>query len=219
MDDPARAATPDVEQHESVPVPAPGQVLLRTVPAAAVLTVGLPVQTSWGLDGNGNARGGWLPFAPADRAAPATGGRGAPGTPRPASAHVDTYDPLTQRWDTRDFFLVTEFTPWKDFDATAVRSRAQAIGSAPHWVRTTATGDVLWLPLQRMNRPCPMPAPAKPTGIGIAHNSTVGPTRPPARLHDHLDVSARHRCLCRRWPAGSPAQDASPRARRPGPAQ
>lgn len=65
MDDPARPATPDVEQNGNVPVPAPGQVLLRTVPAAAVLTVGLPVLTYWGLDGNGNARGGWLPFAPA----------------------------------------------------------------------------------------------------------------------------------------------------------
>jgi hypothetical protein len=62
-------------------------------------------------------------------------------------------------------------------------------------MRTTATGDVLGLPSQRMNIPCPSLRRAKPTGIGVALNSTVGPTRPPARLHDPLGVGVRVRAL------------------------
>ncbi|MEX5256669.1 hypothetical protein [Kocuria arenosa] len=106
---------------------------------------------------------------------------------------VETFDPLTQRWSTRDFFLDSEFHPWEGFNATAVLRQAQTIGSLPHWMRTTAAGDVLGLPSQRMNIPCPSPAPSKNTGIGIALNSTVGPTRPPARLHDPLGVAAHLR--------------------------
>lgn len=106
---------------------------------------------------------------------------------------VETYDPLTQLWSIRDFFLDTEFLPWEGFNATAVLRQAQTIGSLPHWMRTTATGDVLGLPSQRMNIPCPSLARSKNTGIGIALNSTVGPTRPPARLHDPLGVGARLR--------------------------
>lgn len=40
-------------------------MLARTLPAATLLAAGLPVLASWGLDGNGDAPGGWLPFAPA----------------------------------------------------------------------------------------------------------------------------------------------------------
>lgn len=65
MDDPAHPATSDVPPHRNVPVPTPGRVLLHTLPAAAVLTVGLPLLTYWEPDGAEDARGGWIPFAPA----------------------------------------------------------------------------------------------------------------------------------------------------------
>lgn len=60
-----RTTGPDVERGESVSVPTAGQVLARTVPAAAVLAAGLPVLTQWALDGSSNTDVAWLPFAPA----------------------------------------------------------------------------------------------------------------------------------------------------------
>ncbi|MEX5236007.1 hypothetical protein [Kocuria arenosa] len=107
----------------------------------------------------------------------------------------DIFDSLTQKWSTRDMFMDVDFDPWEGFNATTVLTQAQVIGSTPHWMRTTPAGDVLGLPSQRMNMPCPSLGPAKNTGIGMALNATVGPTRPPARLHDPLGVGAPVRAL------------------------
>lgn len=65
MDDPARTGDRDVEQGGIIPVPTARQVLLRTLPPAALLAVGLPLITRWALNDSGDARGEWRMFAPA----------------------------------------------------------------------------------------------------------------------------------------------------------
>ncbi|GEO96819.1 hypothetical protein [Kocuria turfanensis] len=49
---------------DEVPVPRAGQVLVRTLPAALMLAIGLPGLALWGLDENGNAGSGWFLFLP-----------------------------------------------------------------------------------------------------------------------------------------------------------
>lgn len=112
-------------------------------------------------------------------------------TPQFLDGTCEVFDSLTQTWSARSMFLDTEFDPWSGFDATAVHTQAQTIGATPHWMRTTCAGDVLGMPSQRMSVPCPTLSRSRPTGIGLALNSTVAPTRPPARLHDPLGVGVR----------------------------
>ncbi|MGX5357914.1 hypothetical protein [Kocuria sp. KH4] len=49
---------------DEVPVPSAGQVLVRTVPAALVLAIGIPGLALWGLDENGSAGSDWYLFLP-----------------------------------------------------------------------------------------------------------------------------------------------------------
>ncbi|TDL42474.1 hypothetical protein [Kocuria rosea] len=105
---------------------------------------------------------------------------------------VEILDSYTRTWSSTDLFLGMEFDPWPGFDATAVLTQVQAIGATPHWMRTLCSGDVLGLPSQRLGMPCPTASGSR-QGIGVALNDTVGPTRPPARLHDPLGVGTRSR--------------------------
>ncbi|KUG56632.1 hypothetical protein AVL61_06130 [Kocuria rosea subsp. polaris] len=57
MDQPA-------QRTDEVPVPRAGQVLVRTLPAALMLTLGIPGLALWGLDEQGNARSDWFLFLP-----------------------------------------------------------------------------------------------------------------------------------------------------------
>jgi len=111
-------------------------------------------------------------------------------SPQFLNGTVETFDALHQSWSTTDLFLDIEFCPWEGFDATAVHRQAQAIGATPHWMRTIPAGDILGLPSQRTNIPCPSLDGTR-YGIGVPLNATVGPTRPPARLHDPLGVNPR----------------------------
>src|SRR3712207_6665185 len=65
MDDPARTGDRDVEQGGIIPLPTARQVLLRTLPAAALLAAGLPLITHWALHHTGDARRESRMFAPA----------------------------------------------------------------------------------------------------------------------------------------------------------
>lgn len=50
MDDHARAATGEPSRFDAVPVPTTGEVVVRTVPAAAVLVIAMPGALWWLLD-------------------------------------------------------------------------------------------------------------------------------------------------------------------------
>lgn len=57
MDQPA-------QRTDEVPLPRAGQVLMRTLPAALTLVIGIPGLALWGLDENGDARADWFLLLP-----------------------------------------------------------------------------------------------------------------------------------------------------------
>lgn len=62
MDDHARAAAGEPSRIDTVPVPAAGQVVARTLPASVVLVIAMPVALWWLLDTpSGELRTPWWP--------------------------------------------------------------------------------------------------------------------------------------------------------------
>jgi hypothetical protein len=85
------------QRADEVPVPSPGLVLVRTLPAALMLAVGIPGLALWGLDEQGNARSDWFLLLPGLLVPAALLLHRLTKAPRPDLSPVTELEPL--KWD------------------------------------------------------------------------------------------------------------------------
>ncbi|MEX5236001.1 hypothetical protein [Kocuria arenosa] len=86
-----------IPRTDEVPVPTAGQVLVRTLPAALMLVIGIPGLALWGLDERGNARSDWFLFLPGLLVPAALLLHRFMKAPRPDLSPATELDPL--KWD------------------------------------------------------------------------------------------------------------------------